>query len=317
MKKRWMAVLFCIFFLIALIGCTVELLRENDKPKVVAVLKTLDTQYWKIIKAGAEKGFHDFGIDGKVITTHDGLAEEQNDILESILKERPDVLIVSPISSSNIPILKEFHENNIPVLLVDTNDSWENKAAYIGTDNFELGRKAGELLASQLQPGDEVAFPLFDGFLTNLVFSERIKGAKFSLEDAGVKIVTETVRLPDDLSAVKKAMTNILQNHPDVKGVFAVNDIIALSVLEVTKEHGYKIPVTGADGTTKMMDLIEDKTLTGIVAQNPYDMGYISVETAVKVIKGENVSKNIDTGIDIITKDNAKQKLDFLKQLLK
>lgn len=53
------------------------------------------------------------------------------------------------------------------------------------------------------------------------------------------------------------------------------------------------------------------------VAQNPYDMWYISVETAWKVIKGEKVSKTVDTGIDLITKDNTKQKLDFLKKLLK
>ena len=317
MKKRWMILLFCVFFLTALIGYTVKFLRENDKPKVVVVLKELDSQYWKIVKGGVEKGFRDFDIDGKIFATHDGFVEEQNDILKNILKEKPDVVIVAPISASNIPILKEFDKNNIPVLLVDTNDLWENKTSYIGTDNFELGRKAGELLASQLQPGDEVALPLFDGFLTNQVFSERINGVKYSLEDAGVTVLVDTIKLRDELSSVKKAMTNILQDHPDVKGVFAVNDIIALSVFEVTKEHGYKIPIVGADGVIEMVDLIEDGTLTSTIAQNPYDMGYISVETAVKVIKGEKVAKNIDTGIDIITKDNAKQKLDFLKQLLK
>lgn len=316
MKKRWMILSCCVFFLTALIGCTVKLLGENDKPKVVVVLKELDSQYWKIVKGGVEKGFRDFNIDGKVIATDDGLAEEQNDILEDVLKEKLDVLIVSPISSSNIPILGRFDENNIPVLLVDTDDPWENKTSYIGTDNFELGRKAGKLLASQLQPGDEVALPLFNEFLTNQVYSERIKGVKSSLEDAGVKVVAETVTLQDELFSVKKAMKNILQHHPEVKGVFAVDDLVALRVLEVIQEHGYKMPVVGADGIIKMVDLIADETLPGTVAQNPYDMGYISVETAMKVIEGEKVAKNIDSGIDIITKDNAKQKLDFLKQLL-
>ena len=46
-------------------------------------------------------------------------------------------------------------------------------------------------------------------------------------------------------------------------------------------------------------------------------MGYISIETALKVIKGEDVKRNIDTGVDIISKDNAKLKLDFLRELLK
>lgn len=329
MKKRWMVPLICVFFLTSLIGCTVKLLKEEDKPKVVVVLKELNTQYWNILKAGTEKGFQDFGIDGKVIATHGGFAEEQNRILETVLKEKPDVLIVSPLLSSNIPILQEFDEHNIPVLLVDTDDPWENKTAYIGTDNFELGRKAGELLASQLQPGDEVALIFSDGDVIHPVFSERIKGAKISLEDAGIKIstfsledvgdriTTETVTLPNELLSVKKVMTTILRQHPDVKGVFALNDIRALSALEVIEEHGYNIPVMGADGIIEMVELIEDGTLTGTIAQNPYDMGYISVETALKVINGEKVAKNIDTGIDIISKDNAKLKLDFLKQLLR
>ncbi len=324
-----MVPLFCVFFLTSLIGCTVKLLKEDDKPKVVVVLKELNTQYWNILKAGAEKGFRDFGIDGKVIATRGGFAEEQNRILETVLKEKPDVLIVSPLLSSNIPILQEFDEHNIPVLLVDTDAPWENKTAYIGTDNFELGRKAGGLLASQLQPGDEVGLIFSDGDVIHPVFSERIKGAKFSLEDAGIKIstfsledvgnriMTETGKLPNELLSVKKVMTTILRQHPNVKGVFALNDIRALSALEVIEEQGYNMPVMGADGIIEMVELIKDGTLTGTIAQNPYDMGYISVETALKVMNGEKVAKNIDTGIDIISKDNAKLKLDFLKQLLR
>lgn len=317
MKKRWMVPLFCIFFLITLISCTVKLLKEDDKPRVVVVLKELNTQYWNIIKAGAEKGFQDFGIDGKVIATRNGFAEEQDDILENVLKEKPDVLIVSPLLSSNIPILKEFDEHNIPVLLIDTDDPWENKTSYIGTDNFELGRKAGELMASQLLPGDEVALIAEDSTYRASVIGERIKGATFSLKDAGIKIVIETVKLPIEPSSVKRAMTMILRNHPNIKGVVAPTDIMALSALEVIEEHGYNIPVMGADGIIEMVELIEDGTLTGTIAQNPYDVGYISVETAWKVINGEKVAKNIDTGLEIITKDNAKLKLGFLKQLLR
>ncbi|WP_169907512.1 sugar ABC transporter substrate-binding protein [Priestia abyssalis] len=314
MKKRWMILLFCIFLLTVLIGCTVKLLKENDKPKVVVVLKELNTQYWNIVKAGVEKGFQDFGIDGKVIATRNRLAEEQDRILENVLREKPDVLIVSPLLSSNIPILKEFDKNNIPVLLVDTDAPWGNKTSYIGTDNFELGQKAGELLASQLQPGDKVAIIFSNSDLVHPVFSERIKGATFSLEGVGIKIVTEKLKLQNEPLAVKKAMTTILQKHPDTKGVFALNDVRALSALEVIEDHGYKMPVIGADGISELVELIGDGTLTGTVAQNPYDMGYISVEQALKIVKGELIEKRIDSGVDIIIKENAKDKLEFLKE---
>ncbi len=84
---------------------------------------------------------------------------------------------------------------------------------------------------------------------------------------------------------------------------------------------GGDIPVIGKriEGAkiTEMVELIEEGTLTDTVAQNPYDMGYLGVETAVKVTKGEKVEKNIDSDVDIIIEDNAEQRLDFLKKMLK
>jgi len=191
----------------------------------------------------------------------------------------------------------------------------EHKTAYIGTDNFELGRKAGELLASGLQPGDEVV--LIAGEVISPVSAERVKGATSSLEDAGIKIVEKKIGLPNEPLPVRKVMKKILQNHPDAKGIFATTDIMALNAVKVIREQDYKMPVIGADGIIKMVELVEDGTLPDTVAQNPYDMGYISIENASKIIKGEKIRRNIDTGVDIISKDNAKLKLDYLRELLK
>ncbi|GAA3330840.1 hypothetical protein GCM10020331_084970 [Ectobacillus funiculus] len=60
----------------------------------------------------------------------------------------------------------------------------------------------------------------------------------------------------------------------------------AMDALEVIKEQGLNMPVVGADGLIEMIELIENGTLTGTVAQNPYDMGYISIETALKSHQG-------------------------------
>lgn len=200
-------------------------------------------------------------------------------------------------------------------MLLDTNVPLKNKTSYIGTNNFDLGRKAGALLASELQTGDEVA--LISGDLSSPISGERIKGAKDSLETVGIKIAVEKVKLSNEPLPVKTAMTEILQNHPDIKGVFATTDIMALSALEVIEEHGYKIPVIGADGIIEMVELIEEETLPGTVAQNPYDMGYLSIETALKVAKGEKVEENIDSGVDIIIKGNGNERLELLKKILR
>lgn len=114
----------------------------DERPKVVVVLKNMDTQYWEIVKAGAEKAFSDFGMDGKVIAPHDGSTREQRRLLEKTYQENPDVLIVAPIDSTVIPLLDKFtKQKEIPVLLVDQDNPWQNKTSYIGTDNVDLGKK--------------------------------------------------------------------------------------------------------------------------------------------------------------------------------
>jgi ribose transport system substrate-binding protein len=287
----------------------------EEKPKVVVVVRNLDLNYWGIIKAGAEKGFKDFGIDGRVISARDDTTEEQKEMIKNILKEKPDVLILAPINMPNIiPELEKFVESGIPVLFIHADDPWKNKTAYIGTNNLELGKKAGILMASQLQPGDKVAFlggnqPTFDG--------ERAKGAKASLEAVGIKIAAQkeglSINTPE---VVEKRMETILQEHPDLKGVVATNDFIALSALKVVQEKGLDIPVTGGDGIIEMLKLIEEGTVSSAVAQNPYDMGYLSVETALKVTKGKKVGKTIDSGVDVITKSNARQRIEFYNNAL-
>src|SRR4051794_8222799 len=91
---------------------------KAEKPKVVVVVRDSKLQYWEIIKAGAEKGFKDFGADGKVVAPKNGIAEEQSDLLENVLKEHPDVLIVSPVNADIIPVLDKFSKADIPVIII-------------------------------------------------------------------------------------------------------------------------------------------------------------------------------------------------------
>ncbi|MFF2448860.1 sugar ABC transporter substrate-binding protein [Neobacillus sp. NPDC058068] len=290
----------------------------DKKPEAVFVLRTLDNEYWEIIRAGIEQGCLDFGIDGKVMASRNGTSEEQIKILDNVLEEHPDVLVVSPdISSDIIPKLEEFVRRNIPVLMIDTDELTVKKTAYIGTNNLDLGRKAGALMASMLHPGDKVALIGRE----SPVEKERIKGAKASLEAAGINIAAESIKISindkNQNQKVTKVMETILQKHPDLKGIVTSTDYLAIPVIKDLQEQGLSIPVTGADGISKMLELVEKGTITGTVAQNPYDMGYLSVQAALKVTKGETIKRNIDSGVDIVTKDNAKEKLDFLKKVLK
>ncbi|KKI92693.1 hypothetical protein WQ54_07285 [Bacillus sp. SA1-12] len=152
MDNKLKGKLLCLLLLFAISTISMWLIFKisgEEKPKVFVVLKDLDSQYWNIIKAGAEKGFRDFELDGKVVApSYKSKKDVQEYMLENIFNENPDVLIVAPEEAS-LPILDKYAEKNIPVLFVDTDYSWNNKTIFIGTNNYELGIKGG-MLGSEL-----------------------------------------------------------------------------------------------------------------------------------------------------------------------
>ncbi|MBT2700848.1 substrate-binding domain-containing protein [Bacillus sp. ISL-40] len=165
-----------------------------------------------------------------------------------------------------------------------------------------------------LQPGDQVAF--IGGMSVSSVTNERKNGAKVVLESIRVEIVTEQPGY-DRFGKMNSEMGNILQSYPNIKGVFATDDVMALDALGIIEKYGLKIPVIGTDGTIEMLKFIKEEEMSATMAQNPYDMGYLSVEQAMRAIKGEHVEKRIDSGIDIITQENVEDRLSFLTQILK
>ena len=71
-------------------------------------------EYWDIVRAGAEKGFKDFGINGKVVAAKDGVVEEQIALLDDILKEKPDVLIIAPGHSDTLSKIRGVLHSGYP-----------------------------------------------------------------------------------------------------------------------------------------------------------------------------------------------------------
>ncbi|WP_342045838.1 sugar ABC transporter substrate-binding protein [Bacillus sp. OTU530] len=315
MKKRWIVPLVFTVILIAMISLVAQFLKGNDKPKVIIVLKRLDIEYWKAFEAGAKKAFRDFDIDGTVTAPASIYPiTNQANLLKKVLKQHPDALIVAPthIQVAN-PVLMEYKKQHIPVFLTATDVEWEYQASYIGTDNFTLGKTAGELLGSMLQPGDQVAILL--GKIDDQAMIDQKNGAKKILEDAGIMIVAEPVGY-DRLGNPKPVLENVLQDYPNLKGVVATSDRLALEALKVVEEKELKISIVGTDGLTDMVESVKKGELSATVAHNPYDMGYLSVEQAYKAIKGDTIGKRVDSGIEIITHDNAQERLDFLKKIL-
>ncbi|SKB02580.1 sugar ABC transporter substrate-binding protein [Sporosarcina newyorkensis] len=289
-----------------------DALKEKE---VYVVLKTLNTEYFKFIEAGAKDAFEDFGIKGTVIAPSEQTNfMEQINQLEDVLNKNTAGLVLTPSQPDTVvPILEKFHEKNIPVALLDSDVDWENKLTFIGNDDQNSGKLAGEKLASQLEPGDEVA--ILEGISGTPTSAARTKGALEALEEAGMKVVASQAADWDRLKATS-VMEDILQAHPEIKGVIGVNDEMALGALNASKSKGKEIISIGIDGIIGAVESIKEGSLNASVAVKTYDMGYKGVESIVKAINNEAVDKEITTEIDVITEENASEILGNLKKIL-
>lgn len=324
MKKVLSISIFIGFIFLLLAGCnsdstsgtTEEKQPSGDeKKKVVVVLKTLNAEYFKFIEAGAKDAFKDFNVEGEIIAPNEQTQYmEQINMLEDSLNQNPVGLLLTPSQPKTvIPTLEKYKEKGIPVVLADSDVDWDDKVTYIGHDDVNAGKEAGKLLASQLKAGDEVA--ILEGISGTPTSAARVQGVKESLEQAGLKVVASQAADWDRVKATS-VMENVLQAHPNVKGVVGVNDEMALGALKAGKTQGKDIISVGMDGIIEAVESVSKGELYATVAVKTYDMGYKGVESIIKTLDGEKVDKEIVTEFDIVTKENAQEKLQSLKDML-
>lgn len=282
------------------------------KVKIAVVLKTLSSQYWKIVVAGAKAAAEKNNVDLIVLgpPTEDAV-EQQINMVQDVLAQKPDALVFSPSQPDTaINVLTKVRAAGIPVLLVDTGmpAKFTDFASFIGTDNVAAGKAGGEALVKLLKKGDKVL--LLDGAPGNPSMTDRCDGAKTVLEAAGIVIAARQPAYSDREKAYTVTQ-NVLQSTPDIAGVFAGNDEEALGALRALKQSGKSVPIIGVDANNDNLKAMLAGDLYGSIAQGNYDMGRLGVEKALELIAGKTIDKRIDSGATLITKDNAQQLLDF------
>jgi ribose transport system substrate-binding protein len=307
--KRFITIVTVVAFAFA-IGTSA--FAADKKLKVGMVLKTLSSQYWKIVAAGAQQAADKNNVELVLLgpPTEDAI-EQQINMVQDVLSQNIDVLVFSPSQpAASVNVLMKAKSKKVPVILVDTGmpASFTDYASFIGTDNIAAGKAGGKALAAKLQKGDKVL--LIDGAPGNPSCNDRIKGAEEVLKAAGMVIAAKQPAFSDREKGYTVTQ-NVLQSTPDIKGVFAANDEMVLGSLRAMQQAGKKIPMIGVDANEDALKSILAGDLYASVAQGNYDMGRLGIEKAIALKAGKKIEKRIDSGATLIVTDNAQQLLDF------
>lgn len=157
---------------------------------------------------------------------------------------------------------------------------------------------AGEYIIEKL--GGKGNVVELEGIAGTNAARERGEGFNEAIKDTEIKVVAKQTA---DFDRVKglEVMENILQSQPDIQAVFAHNDEMALGALEAVKASGRDIMIVGFDATDDAVAAVEAGDMAATVAQQPELIGKIGVETAVKVLSGEEVDANIPVELSLVT----------------
>jgi ribose transport system substrate-binding protein len=287
---------------------------SNGAPRIALVMKTANNPFFIEMQKGAEEEARKLGVDLVVQAAEREVdVEKQMQIVENLIQTKVAALCVTPSGSREIvPAIDKANRAGIPVLIIDTRvdakalaEARGKIASFIGSDNYEGGKLAGEFLAKRLGGKGKVA--VLEGIPGHETGDSRLRGFRDALKATpGIEIVaSQTANWERDQGF--NVFQNILQSHPDVQAVFACSDLMALGAVEAiaaAKKTG-QIMVVGFDASDEARAAVKQGTMAATVAQSPAQMGALAVENAYHLIKGEAIKEEIVVPIKLITKETA------------
>ena len=227
-------------------------------------------------------------------------------LIESMTSQGVKGIAITPSSPAVQPALQKAVDAGIKVVLLDNDlPDWDGKSSVVATDNRKGGVLAGEWLAENLQSGDTIA--VLEGVPGVPALDDRVEGMKEGLGDAGIEIVGTA---PTDCDQDKgvSASADLLTAHPDVTAIYGACGPPVLGAIQSLKNAGKKpgeVTLVGFDALPDEITQIEAGNETATVAQFPAKMGTEGLATLLKAVQGESVPANVDTGTEIVTKENA------------
>ena len=228
----------------------------------------------------------------------------QRSHVEEFVAAGVDLIIISPKEAAPLtaPVAKAM-EAGIPVIVLDRAVLGDDFTCFIGADNKKIGRAAGEWLAKKL--GGKGKVVELKGLMTSTPGQDRNSGFRAGIEGTGIEVIFEADMKwlePD----ARKEMDSALARHDKIDAVYAHNDPGAHGAYLAAKAAGREkdmlfvgIDALPHEGVAYVSQGILDATFeypTG---------GKEAIDTALKILAGEEVSKNITLGSRLFSKDNV------------
>ena len=299
-------------------GCSVGVYQQSGGGeqqggplRLAVVPKAIGFDFWEKVRVGAECA----ASKQPGVQVHwDGVHAEsdvsgQQSLLQDLLSQGSykGLVYAATDAKALADITNTARSQGTAVVNMDSGtDPQPPDVPVFATNNVAAAEQATDLLARQLGDRGRVAFIEFQpGTSTN---ETRAQGFKQGLaRHPGLQLVAQQSS-ESEYNKALQVTQDILTAHPDLNGIYAANEPSVLGAAEAVRQAGKagQIKIIGWDTSDGEVQALREGVITGLIAQNPFRMGYASVNAAIdKIRHRQGAVQHTDTGSTLITKDNV------------
>ncbi len=288
---------------------------KNGQPVVGLVMKSLANEFFKTMEEGAVKFASERG-DFELVPV--GMNSEtdidtQINAVDNFITQDVDLICLAPADSVGLVApAKRAMDAGITVVNFDVKlddkalaDAGLKDFLFVGPDNEEGAYLAGKALADKLGKGGKVV--IIEGNPGADNAKMRQAGFARAAQEGGLELLESTTAHWETEEA-NTLMTNLITKYPDMQGVMAANDSMALGVVKAIDAAGLtgKIDVVGFDNIPAVQELIKQGKVLATIDQFGPDMAKNCIETGFRKMNGEDLKGWIKTPVKLVTAADMK-----------
>ncbi len=278
--------------------------RQNEhRRKLGAVYMTLNNPFYEIIDEEIRTRVENHG---DILITRDTAlsVERQAEEIQELVDRGVELLFVNPVDWEQIePAIEIAYLARIPVIAIDTNVQDERYVmSTVVSDNYMAGQQCARHLISHSEGGN----------IALLKHSEARSSVDRMHGFCDVISRHEEFRIVDEeeclgqLEIAMPAMERMLERHPEIDIVMALNDPAAMGAIAALRMEGRldNVMVYGVDGVPETKEMIAAGHMTATAGQSPRTIGLRAAEQAYRILEGKEPVRTIKLPTRLWSKDN-------------
>lgn len=285
-------------------GATAPAQNANSSYTIGFAVSTINNPFFVAMENGVKSEAAKEGVKVIVDNGNNDSATQLNQV-QDFIQQKVNAIILNPTDSQGLAsAVAAANKAKIPVVTLDRSVTSGDVSAFIASDSVQAGKMAADEIIKALNGKGKVVE--LQGIIGTSAERDREQGFDQEIATAkGIQVVAKQTANFDRSKALN-VMQNILQANPDIKGVFAQNDEMALGALKAIQQSNKSgIAIVGIDGEKEAVDDVQQGLFYADIAQQPTQEGVLGVQNAVKLAKGETVSKTISSPLQLVEKGTS------------